>query len=74
MNLRKLFIPTGNTKAIDELESYTVEWCYKTGWSDAVNVKYKVFINKTEAEEFKQSLEEAAKLIGCYIKTLLKTN
>lgn len=74
MNIFKLFIPKENAQTVEELESYSVSWKYKTGWSDSVEERHKVFIKKSDAEEFEKQLIESAKFIGCWIRTNLKRN
>lgn len=69
MNLFKLFIPKENQQIVTELESWTVTWEYKTGWSDATKIKTKVFIKKEDALEFEKQLIESAKFIGCWLYT-----
>ena len=73
-NPKKISIPKENAQTITELESYTVNWQYKTGWSDSVANQFKVLASKEDAEEFVKQLQEAAKLIGCYIKTSISQN
>jgi hypothetical protein len=74
LNFLKIKIPSGDTKEITEIESWTVKWGVKTGWSNDTKISHKVFVNKPEAEEFEKSLKEAANLIGAWIKTELYKN
>jgi len=74
MNIFKLFIPKEKAQVVEELESFTVSWQYKTGWSDNVHTQHKVFINKSDAQEFEKQLKESAKFIGCWIDTELNRN
>lgn len=74
MNLFKLLIPKEKMQEVTELESWTVTWKYKEGWSNANVVKSKVFIKNADAIEFRKQLEESAKFIGCWIDTVLIKN
>lgn len=74
MNLFKLFIPKDKAQVVEELESFTVTWKYKTGWSDNYATKHKVFIKEDDAKEFRKQLEESASFIGCWISTSLNRN
>lgn len=74
MNLLKLFIPKEKAQTVTELESWTVTWYVKTGWSDDTKRQAKVFINESEALEFKKQLKESAKFIGCWINIDLDKN
>lgn len=74
MNIFKIFIPKNNAQTVEELESFTISWQVKTGWSDSVKTQHKVFIKKDDAKEFQNQLEESAKFIGCWIRTELKQN
>jgi hypothetical protein len=69
LNIIKLLIPTGQTKEISELESWTVAWEVKTGWTDATKKMQKVFIKKDEAKEFEENLKNSANFIGAWIRT-----
>lgn len=69
MNLFKIFIPKEKMQSITELESWTVTWYVKTGWSDQSRRQSKVFIKKSDAEEFQKQLNESARFIGCWIET-----
>ena len=70
-NIFKLLIPSGETKGISELESWTVSWNIATSrrWGDA---KYfnKCFIIEKEANDFKKALEDAA----LFVKTPIWTD
>jgi len=74
MNLFKLFIPKEKMQTVTELESWTVTWYVKTGWSDSTRRQAKVFIKKEDAKAFERQLLEQAKFIGCWISTDLTAN
>jgi hypothetical protein len=74
MNLFKILIPKEKAQEITEMESFSVTWWVKTGWSDDTERMAKVFINKAEAKEFRKQLRESAKFIGAWIETELKRN
>jgi hypothetical protein len=74
MNLLKLLIPKEKIQTVTELESWTVTWYVKTGWSDATKRQAKVFIKLDDAKEFERQLNEQAKFIGCWISTDLSKN
>jgi hypothetical protein len=74
MNIFKLFIPKEKAQVVEELESFTVSWQYRTGWSDRVHTQHKVFIKEAHAKEFEKQLKESAKFIGCWINTDLIRN
>ena len=45
--LKKIILPTGETKEVDALESWTVSWKARTGeYSGGWEVKSEVFIDK----------------------------
>ena len=69
MNLFKMFLPKEKMQTVTEVESWTVKWYVKTGWSDANKVQFKVFIKFDEAKEFERQLNVQAKFIGCWINT-----
>jgi hypothetical protein len=73
-NLLKIKIPKDHAQEITELESWTVEWHVKTGWSGDVAKYNKAFINKNEAKEFEKQLEESAGFINAYIYTNMRKN
>lgn len=50
-----------------QIESYTVEWRYKTGWCDDTNTKIKVFTDKDTAKDYEKYLEDCAEAIGCWL-------
>lgn len=72
--LKKLWLPKEKVQQVTELESWTVTWYVKTGWSNDTKRMAKVFIKYQEAQEFKRQLEEQAKFIGCWISTDLEKN
>ena len=74
MNLFKILIPKEKAQEITEMESFSVTWWVKTGWSDDTKRSAKVFIDKDEAKEFEKQLKESAKFIGAWIETELKRN
>ena len=74
MNLFKLLIPKENVQTVTELESWTVTWYVKRGWSDETIRAAKVFVKQDEAKEFQKQLIESAKFIGCWIQTELNKN
>jgi hypothetical protein len=74
MNLLKLFLPKEKVQVVTELESWTVKWYVKTGWSNDTKMQAKVFISEPEAKEFERQLKEQAKFIGCWIDTNLSKN
>lgn len=67
MNLLKLFIPKDKAQLVTELESWTVTWYVKTGWSNDTERHAKVFIKESDALEFKKQLKESANFLGCWI-------
>lgn len=73
-NLLKLVIPSGTTKEIPEVESFTVTWQVYTGWSGEVQVKHKVFISENDAREFKAQLVAAAKLLDSWLGIKINKN
>lgn len=74
MNIFKLFIPKEKAQVITELESWTVTWQVKSGWSNDTNKYSKVFIKIDDAKEFEKQLNESAKFIKCWIDTSLRKN
>ena len=56
------------------MESFTVTWYVKEGWSGSTLRRAKVFVDKNEAKEFEKQLNESAKFIRCWIKTELERN
>lgn len=74
MNIFKLFIPKEKAQVVEELESWTVSWDIKTGWSGATERQSKVFIKEAHAKEFQKQLRESAKFVGCWINTDLIRN
>jgi len=67
-------MPKEEMQTADELESWTVSWYVKTGWSDNVKHQAKVFIKIDEAQEYERQLNEQAKFLGCWISTELSRN
>lgn len=74
MNLFKIFMPKEKMETVTELESWTVTWYVKTGWSGSTRRQVKVFIKHEEAKEYERQLKEQAKFIGCWISTDLSRN
>ena len=74
MNVFKLFIPKEKVQVVEELESWSVTWYVKTGWSDTTKRQAKTFIKIEYAKEFKRQLEEQSKFIGCWISVVLERN
>lgn len=74
MKLLKILIPKSVTQEVTEIESFTVTWYVKSGWSDNTVRQAKVFIKKEEAKEFEKQLNESADFIGCWIRTEFKRN
>ena len=72
---KKLPIPTGETKEITELESWTVSWNIATSrrWGNEKTFN-KCFIKESEAIEFRESLRNAANLVKTEISTNLTKN
>ena len=62
--LKKLITPTGETKEVDALESWTVSWRARTGdfhgeWK-TIN---EVFIDEATAKDYAKQLETSAKFL-----------
>jgi hypothetical protein len=74
MKLLKLFIPKQKAQVVTEIESWSVTWFFKTGWSDNVTGKTKAFLEENDAKKFKEQLEESAKFIGCWIEVHMVKN
>lgn len=74
MNLLKLFLPKENAQVVTELESWTVTWEVKNGWSNNTDRFSKVFIKEEDAREFRKQLTESAKFIRAWINTALSKN
>ena len=71
---RKISIPKENAQEVETIDSYTVSWDIKTGWSGTIRTLNKVFINRSDAKEFKKQLIESANFIDAYIETRLIIN
>lgn len=69
MNFFKRLIPKDHVTPVTELESWTVRWQFKTGWSNDVKVMHKVLIKEADAVEYEKQLHECANFIGCWIHT-----
>lgn len=74
MNIFKLLIPKEKAQTITELESWTVTWYIRTGWSDNTKRQAKVFVKNEDAREFEKQLNESAKFIGCWISVDFERN
>jgi hypothetical protein len=74
MNVFKIFMPKEKMQTATELESWSVTWWVKTGWSDQTKRQAKVFIKEDDAKEFRRQLNEQATFIGCWISTELTRN
>jgi len=70
----EILIPKDNAQEVTVLESWTVSWEIKTGWSNATEKFYKCFVDEEEAKEFKKQLQECAKFINAWISTDLYKN
>ena len=65
LNFLKTKVPTGDTKELTEIESWTVNWGTATGWGGNYDYHHKVFTSKPEAEEFERHLKNAVALLQC---------
>lgn len=74
MKLFKLLIPKEKAQIVTELESWTVTWYIRTGWSNDTQHFAKVFIKEADAIEFNKQLNESAKFIRCWIRTDISGN
>lgn len=74
MKLFKIFMPKEKMQTAIELESWTVTWYVKTGWSNDTKRQAKVFIKIEDAKEFKRQLEVQSEFIGCWIDTNISRN
>jgi hypothetical protein len=74
MKLFKIFMPKEKMQTAIEIESWTVTWYVKTGWSGETKRQAKVFIKIEEAKEFKRQLEVQSEFIGCWIDTNVSRN
>lgn len=74
LNLFKIRIPKDNSQEVTELQSWTVIWEVKTGWSNDTKKSSKVFIKESDSIEFRKQLEESAKFIGAWISTSRSQN
>lgn len=64
IKLKKLLVPTGETKKVDAIEVWTVSWWSRYNeYSFGVNKEFEVFISEGEAEDFAKSLRDAFKLL-----------
>lgn len=73
-NIFKIKIPKDNAQEVKELESWTVQWEVKTGWSNQTEVHHKAFVVESEAMEFRKQLIESAKFIKAWISTDMYKN
>lgn len=74
MNIKDLIIRNNNSKSIKELQSWTVQWQTCTAHFGYIDTFNKVFISKTEAEEFIELLNEFRKITKSWIKISIKEN
>jgi hypothetical protein len=74
MNLFKIFIPKEKAQQVTTLESWTVTWEVKQGWSDKTDTYHKVFINEQDRDEFIKQLKESAQFIGAWIRVNMCRN
>lgn len=62
--LKKIMLPTGETKKVDGLESWTVSWRARTGeYSGEWTMKHEVFVDKDVADDFANQLKESSKFL-----------
>lgn len=77
-NKKEITIPVDNAQTVTELESWTVEWVSYINdvFSSYATRKHnaKVFINKTDADEFIKQLHESAKFINTTIHASINKN
>ena len=73
-NIFKTKIPTGQTREVDELESWTVSWKSTPNNWDFSSTYNKVFVKNQDALHFKQSLEDAANLLKINVKASITKN
>lgn len=74
MKLFEFFIPKEKQQKVTILQSWSVTWWVKTGWSNQTERFAKSFIKHADAKEFEKQLTESAKFIGCWISTELSEN
>jgi hypothetical protein len=61
-NFLKTKLPTGHTKEMVEIESWTLQWITRgDGYEN--HTHFKVFTSKPDAEEYGKRLEEANKFL-----------
>lgn len=70
----KTKIPTDATQEVTVVDSWTVTWGVKSGWSGALNHFHKVFIYEDEMKEFKKQLQASANFIKAHIEIDSKKN
>lgn len=80
-NIFKFKIPSGSTKEVECIESWTVKFVtakskhgYHCGDLLYLTPKYKCFTSKEDAKLFQQQIESAANLIETHIDTELYSN
>lgn len=75
---KEITIPVDNAQTVTEIKSYTVEWISYTNDSSSSygyrKHNAKVFIYKTDADEFIKQLGECAKFINTTIHSSWKKN
>lgn len=72
-NIFKTKVPTGQTKEVQELESWTVSWRTHVGYQ-STDVYSKVFIIHQEALGFKKAIEDAGKFLKVSVWTEIVKN
>jgi hypothetical protein len=72
MKILKFLIPTGDKKEIKEVESFTVSWITFGRILDNEKIHNKVFVDESEAKEFKDNLIAAAEFLQLYLKNTPK--
>ncbi len=74
MKLFEFLIPKEKQQKVTIMQSWSVTWFIKTGWSDQTKRFAKSFIKYEDAKEFDKQLNESAKFIGAWIDTRLTEN
>ncbi len=72
--IKKLFIPTGAQKEVQELQSWTVKWEIQGESYNLTIINHKVFLKENEADDFIKQLKDSAKFIGTWVRTEKKEN
>jgi hypothetical protein len=58
----------------ERLDSWTVFWEYKTGWTDETKRRHKTFADELGARTHKAKIEAAAAFIGCWVNVGITPN